>query len=468
MELPADTVLLPMAGGLQVCVPNRLDQITRFVLEEQGDWFEPERAFLARVLQAGDGAIDAGANYGVYALTFAAAVGSSGRVRAFEPAPDVADCLAASVRANDFGGRVEIMRAALSDREGEAEFHLGGSGELGSLYHHEGTTEVTLRVPLTTLAKAADMHPGARIAVLKIDVEGEEEAVLRGGAALIARDDPLVMFEWNAGGHTYSVAAVQEANRQGLVLFRLAASMGILVPVPVATPEAIDFFTLNIFACSRACAARLAARGLLATSVPSGALTASASSLELRLEALPYALQMLPAWDGDFATVRDAEGSPLMDAMRLHAEAFDTARPLEERAGKLQAAASIAKNGRWRGARLSTAARILADFGERKAAYPLLQKLADELSRTGGGVAFDEPFLAPGERFDGIDPEGRWADWLLAGTLERLVMLRNFSSYFGGESDLRLLDVARALGWADPEIHRRAALLRRGLGLPAG
>lgn len=457
--------LLPMAGRLRVCVPDQLNQITRFVLEEQEDWFEPERAFLARVLQPGDGAIDAGANYGVYALTFADAVGPHGRVRAFEPAPPVADCLANSVSVNGFADRIEVVRAAVSDRIGEAEFRLGGSGELGSLHDNEGTSAQTVRVPLTTLDESGDLGSASRLTVLKIDVEGEEEAVLRGASGLIAGCDPLVMFEWNAGAHTYNLGAVAEAARQGLSLYRLLVSLGTLIPVPVATPEAIDFFTLNLFASSRSCSRRLAARGLLVETLPSDIAAGSAAVLEARMEQLPYALRMLPAWDGDFATTRGSEGSASMEAMRLHAEAFDPGKTLGERAGKLRAAVEIIRGRRWVGTRLSTAARILADYGERKAAYQALQQLVDEISRAGDTFAFDEPFLAPGSSFDQIDPENRWGDWLLGGALDRLVKLRNFSSYFGGADDLRLLQAVQSLGFADAEIDRRSLLLRRGLGL---
>lgn len=154
-----------------------------------------------------------------------------------------------------------------------------------------------------------------------------------------------------------------------------------------------------------------------------------------------------------------------MEAMRLHAEAFDPGKTLGERAGKLRAAVEIIRGRRWVGTRLSTAARILADYGERKAAYQALQQLVDEISRAGDTFAFDEPFLAPGSSFDQIDPENRWGDWLLGGALDRLVKLRNFSSYFGGADDLRLLQAVQSLGFADAEIDRRSLLLRRGLGL---
>jgi len=91
-----------MVDGVRVVVPQSLNLITPYVLLEQEDWFEDEIKFVRRVLAAGDNAIDIGANYGVYALSMARAVGPSGRVWAFEPASRTAKLLAESIAANGF------------------------------------------------------------------------------------------------------------------------------------------------------------------------------------------------------------------------------------------------------------------------------------------------------------------------------------------------------------------------------
>ena len=74
------TTTLTLIDGVRVVVPDSLDLITPYVLREQQDWFEEEIKFLRRFLQPGQNVIDIGANYGVYTLSMAQAVGSNGHV----------------------------------------------------------------------------------------------------------------------------------------------------------------------------------------------------------------------------------------------------------------------------------------------------------------------------------------------------------------------------------------------------
>src|SRR5438105_44340 len=95
-------ITLELVDGVRVVVPDSLEQITTYVLQEQRDWFEDEIRFLRRLIQPGQKAIDIGANVGVYALTLARLVGPTGRIWAFEPASATANLLAAGVAANNF------------------------------------------------------------------------------------------------------------------------------------------------------------------------------------------------------------------------------------------------------------------------------------------------------------------------------------------------------------------------------
>ena len=72
------------AGGL-VTVPASPAHLTTYVLLEQEDWFEKEIAWVRSALLPGMRAVDIGANYGVYCVGRARAVGTAGRVWAYEP-----------------------------------------------------------------------------------------------------------------------------------------------------------------------------------------------------------------------------------------------------------------------------------------------------------------------------------------------------------------------------------------------
>ena len=113
-------------GGVQVITPDSLNLVTPYVLYEQRDWFEDEIAFLRRLLQPGQRAIDIGANYGVYTLSIAKAVGPTGAVWAFEPTSSTAAFLAQSIAANHFT-QVVLERSALSGECGTAQLTIHNS-----------------------------------------------------------------------------------------------------------------------------------------------------------------------------------------------------------------------------------------------------------------------------------------------------------------------------------------------------
>src|SRR2546423_391591 len=52
-----------------------------------GSWSEPELDLIPFAVRPGETVLDIGANYGVYSYHLSRAVGSSGRVFAFEPVP---------------------------------------------------------------------------------------------------------------------------------------------------------------------------------------------------------------------------------------------------------------------------------------------------------------------------------------------------------------------------------------------
>lgn len=195
--------VVTMADGVRVVVPDSVDLLTPYVLREQGDWFEDELRFVRLVLEGGQQAIDIGANYGVYALSMAKAVGQNGRVWAFEPASTTADFLAASIAENGFGN-VLLERSALSSTMGFASLSLNTNPELNALRQGDVTTDASERVPLVTLDERTTSHGWRDVDFIKIDAEGEELNILRGGTAFFAGMSPLVQYEIRGGEASYA------------------------------------------------------------------------------------------------------------------------------------------------------------------------------------------------------------------------------------------------------------------------
>ena len=151
-------------------------------------------------VRPGDTVADVGAFVGLYTVALARRVGASGRVLAFEPDPGNFVDLTSHIRLNYRAQRVELHEAAVGDTDGRVAFvsqhdlqsHIVASttssdNSLGGQGAGSGTVAC---VRLDTVLA------GRNLDILKVDVEGYEEHVLRGGSELLqdARRAPRVIF----------------------------------------------------------------------------------------------------------------------------------------------------------------------------------------------------------------------------------------------------------------------------------
>jgi FkbM family methyltransferase len=154
-------------------------------------------AIVDQLLRPGDCFWDIGANVGV--LTFAAAqrVGRTGAVLAVEPDVDVCGLLHRSRRlAGQAEAAVDILPAAVADSVGISRFAISAHGSTTSSLEGYGRfpgVRVTRTVPTYTLDwLSAHFRPPA---LLKVDVEGAELLVLRGGVGLFRNCRPALLCE---------------------------------------------------------------------------------------------------------------------------------------------------------------------------------------------------------------------------------------------------------------------------------
>jgi FkbM family methyltransferase len=152
---------------------------------------------LRAALSPGDGAADVGANKGAYLHWMRRAVGPSGRVFAFEPQPGLARYLEA-VRRGMGWQNVLVREVALSDGAGRRTLHVPGrENSPGASLEKvdEPSAGRDREVEVDTLDHQLD---GARIALLKVDVEGHELAVFRGAVRTLSEHGPTLLFETEA------------------------------------------------------------------------------------------------------------------------------------------------------------------------------------------------------------------------------------------------------------------------------
>lgn len=254
-----DDWALRLGTGQTIHVPNRLSSITTYVVLEQERWFESEIGFVARLLEPGDDALDIGANHGVYTLALTASP-ALGHLWAFEPTVEPRARLERTVRANALERRVTVVPCGLSDHCGPATFHTSAHSELNSMHADGGTREET--VHLETLdAFAQRTLAGRRIGFVKIDAEGEEPRVLRGGRSFFEQQSPIVLFELIAGTRP-NLGLVEQFQALGFGIFRHLPELDLLIEHrPLADDP--DSWTLNLFAIKPDRQQRLADAGLL-------------------------------------------------------------------------------------------------------------------------------------------------------------------------------------------------------------
>ena len=157
-----------------------------------------EIAFVQTVLGPGDTTIDVGAHIGFFAMQMAAIVGDRGAVYAFEPLDANADLLERSIVENRFSDRVMFRRSAVGASSGTAvlTFPVETLNSGGAYLLRDGTRPLTgnreASVPVVALDDLAIRRP---VRFIKMDVEGAEPLVVRGGTRLLKEDRPVVLSE---------------------------------------------------------------------------------------------------------------------------------------------------------------------------------------------------------------------------------------------------------------------------------
>jgi len=160
--------------------------------------YEPETLawWLALCDLAGEGEVwDVGANTGLFAMLARAL--TDREVVAFEPTPDLAAWARRIGFVNDIAFPVE--QVALADADGIATFFLSDSTDSSSSLaagFRESTRQLEV---LTERLDSFAMRRGRSPAVIKIDVETTEPAVLRGGLETIREHRPWILCEVLSG-----------------------------------------------------------------------------------------------------------------------------------------------------------------------------------------------------------------------------------------------------------------------------
>jgi FkbM family methyltransferase len=199
-----------LQAGMPQLAVLAFDHVGRAVAQ----WGRYEREELDLLMQAvsplllpGGVCLDIGANVGNHALFFA---GHFAEVLAFEPNPRSFALLQFNAA---LAPNVRCFNIGLSDAEGDAQLTVPADNIGMATLHGGAVAGTTVPCRLERLDGLAALH-GRRVALMKIDVEGHETAVLRGATELLARDRPLVVFEQAASDIDSGTSAALDLLRQ--------------------------------------------------------------------------------------------------------------------------------------------------------------------------------------------------------------------------------------------------------------
>jgi len=157
----------------------------------QGRWEPGVTRLIETVLEPGMTVVDVGAHIGYFSLLAARQVGPTGRVYAFEPAPENYGLLVRNIALNGYQHIVPV-RKAVSDHEGVDTFFLHPDSVAHSLQAQTfGRVQATMEVDTTTLDRFFAAQGWLPVHLVKLDAEGAEPAVLDGMAELVARNRGL-------------------------------------------------------------------------------------------------------------------------------------------------------------------------------------------------------------------------------------------------------------------------------------
>ena len=138
-----------------------------------------DMGFLLHFLRPDDLFIDIGANIGSYTVLASGVVGA--RSWAVEPDPSTVERLARNVEVNGIDDKVVVYPFALGDREGDVAFTIGldtvnrvaAAGEPGTRMVRQRTLDA--------------LTEGVEPKMIKMDVEGYEEIVLKGAERTLGK-----------------------------------------------------------------------------------------------------------------------------------------------------------------------------------------------------------------------------------------------------------------------------------------
>jgi len=164
-----------VAHGAQIVDPDQRAEFQRFLYSCDSGMF----------------LFDIGAHFGMFSL---AAASLGGRAVAVDPSPIATRMIARQVRLNGWSKKIHIIQAAVNDTSGSLDMLSSGVFSDGyfKVIHERSRRDLTRTQAITIDQMTSKFGAPSHI---KIDVEGQEGPVLRGGKDTIRHFSPILFIE---------------------------------------------------------------------------------------------------------------------------------------------------------------------------------------------------------------------------------------------------------------------------------
>ncbi len=152
-----------------------------------GSYEYKKRKIFEKLVSKGNIVFDLGAHVGFYTLLSSVLVGKNGKVFAFEPNPENLIYLKKHLKINNCKN-VEVVEAAVLDKEGEFLFEKGNCSSEGKI---SSSGELKVKgIYLDKFVSEKKVNPDC----LKIDIEGSEFLALKGAEKTLTNFHPIIFL----------------------------------------------------------------------------------------------------------------------------------------------------------------------------------------------------------------------------------------------------------------------------------
>ncbi|WP_343636496.1 FkbM family methyltransferase [Fluviicola sp.] len=185
--------VLKTIHGVKMVIDPSLDKGVELSLFETGTYEKGTIQLLEKYLKPGSAFLDIGANIGLMSVIASKIVGEKGIVYAAEANPGTVSILQTNIELNNCKN-IQLLPVALSDEQGTAllfenwEVNRGGASLISQSEGQQGVT-----VNMERLDDLFDENTA--VDLVKIDVEGFEPPVIRGGMNWFRKQLPVFIIE---------------------------------------------------------------------------------------------------------------------------------------------------------------------------------------------------------------------------------------------------------------------------------